>query len=145
MNYLKQFTIILIVSFIGEVLRFIIPLPIPTTIYGLILMLVFLKCKIIKVESVEKASDFLLEIMPVLFISSTVGIISAWEKLQNIFIPVVVISVVSTFVIMIVSGKVTELMIKKSNSKNKNIQNKCLNQSIQQEKTGDEKYESTIC
>ena len=144
MKYLKQFLIILMVCFIGEFLRFIIPIPIPTTIYGLILMLILLQCKIIKVESVEKASDFLLEIMPILFISSTVGIMSAWEKLQNIFIPVVVISVVSTFVIMIVSGKVTEIMMKKNGTQMQSKNNETSDKDISVEKSGGINHESII-
>ena len=39
MRYLKQFTIILFVSFLGETLHYLIPLPVPASIYGLLLML----------------------------------------------------------------------------------------------------------
>ena len=39
MRYLKQFTIILTISLLGEVLHYIIPLPVPASIYGLLLML----------------------------------------------------------------------------------------------------------
>lgn len=34
MKYLKQFTIILFVSFLGELLHLVIPLPIPASVYG---------------------------------------------------------------------------------------------------------------
>ena len=39
MRYLKQFTIILTISLLGEVLHYITPLPVPASIYGLLLML----------------------------------------------------------------------------------------------------------
>ena len=39
MRYLKQFTIILTISLLGEVLHYFIPLPVPASIYGLLLML----------------------------------------------------------------------------------------------------------
>ena len=39
MKYFKQFLIILSVSFLGEVLHALLPLPVPASIYGLVLML----------------------------------------------------------------------------------------------------------
>ncbi|MFI3172932.1 MAG: CidA/LrgA family protein [Eubacteriales bacterium] len=113
MKYVKQFGIILLVSCIGETLRWYLPFAIPTTIYGLVLMLFFLKTGIIKLESVLDTGEFLTGIMPVLFIPSTVGIIASWEQLQSIFVPIITMSIVSTFVVMIVSGKVTDFMMRK--------------------------------
>ena len=43
MKYLKQFGIILALSFIGEFLNDLLPLPIPASIYGIILMFLCLK------------------------------------------------------------------------------------------------------
>ena len=40
MEYLKQFFIIASVSFTGEILNHIIPLPVPASIYGLVIMLI---------------------------------------------------------------------------------------------------------
>ena len=39
MKYIRQFIIIILISFIGEVLNYLLPLPIPASIYGLVLML----------------------------------------------------------------------------------------------------------
>lgn len=113
MNYIRQFSIILGVSCLGELLRLFIPLPIPSTIYGLLLMLTFLKIGLIRLEWVKGVGDFLIEIMPLLFVPATVGIMATWGQLEAIMIPVLVIVVVSTFVIMIVSGKVTDYMLRK--------------------------------
>ena len=38
MKYLKQFGIILVISFVGEILNYLIPLPIPAGIYGIIIL-----------------------------------------------------------------------------------------------------------
>ncbi len=113
MNYIKQFCIILGVSCLGEILRLIIPLSIPSTIYGLILMLLFLKTGLIKLEMVQSVSGFLIEIMPLLFVPATVRIMVAWEQLEVILIPVLVIVVVSTFVVMIVTGKVAGAILER--------------------------------
>ncbi|MDY3972116.1 MAG: CidA/LrgA family protein [Clostridia bacterium] len=112
MKYIYQFIIILLVTFIGELLHYFIPLPIPASIYGLILMLVLLCTKLIKLEQVDKTSDFLIEIMPLMFIPGGVGLVNAWADLKPILIPVSVITVVTTVIVMVVTGKTTEFVMK---------------------------------
>jgi holin-like protein len=112
MKYVYQFGIILAVTFTGEVMHSIIPLPIPASIYGLLIMLFALSCKIIKLEKVKEVSDFLIKIMPLMFIPATVGIIEIWDEISGILLPLVVITIVSTVIVMVVTGKVTEFIIK---------------------------------
>ena len=112
MKYIYQFIIILLVTFIGELLHYFIPLPIPASIYGLIIMLVLLCTKVIKLEHVEKTSDFLIEIVPLMFIPGGVGLVTAWADLKPILIPVSVITVVTTVIVMVVTGKTTEFVMK---------------------------------
>ena len=50
MKYLKQFLIILAISFIGEILKYIVPLPIPASIYGMVIMFICLQTKILKLD-----------------------------------------------------------------------------------------------
>ena len=109
--YIKtQFSpiIILFISFIGEALKYVLPLPIPASIYGLVLMFVLLETKVLKVEAVQDAGKFLIEIMPMMFIPAGVGLLNAWDTLKPVLI---VILFVSTIVVMGVSGKVTQTMI----------------------------------
>ena len=77
MRYLKQFTIILFVSFLGETLHYLIPLPVPASIYGLLLMLAALCTGVIKLASVREAGKFLIDIMPVMFIPAAVGLLDS--------------------------------------------------------------------
>jgi holin-like protein len=111
MKLIRQFGIILAVTFIGEVLKFLIPLPVPASIYGLILMLIALKTKIIPLEKVKDAGDFLIEIMPMMFIPAGVGLLVSWDSLKSIWIPVVLITVATTVIVMAVTGIVTQSMI----------------------------------
>ncbi|WP_346869943.1 CidA/LrgA family protein [Clostridium sp. UBA5119] len=112
MKYFRQFAIILAVTFIGEILKYIIPLPIPASIYGLILMLIVLKVKIISLEQVKETGTFLIEIMPLMFIPAAVGLLVSWDVLKDICIPVIIITILTTVIVMIVTGKVTQFMIK---------------------------------
>ena len=117
MKYLRQFGIILAVTCVGEIMKYFIPLPIPGSIYGLILMFVLLLTKVIKVEHVKETGEFLIEIMPLMFIPSGVWLITSWRQPQPFLVPLLVITVVSTFVVMIVTGKVTDFLISKKEGK----------------------------
>ncbi len=112
MKYLRQFSIILLISLIGEIIHLFIPLPIPASIYGLLLMLMGLKTKIIPLNAVEDASMFLIEIMPIMFIPAGVGLLDSWEILGAMLIPFIVITLLSTIVVMVATGKVTQFFIR---------------------------------
>lgn len=113
MKYIKQFGIILAVTFVGEVLHHVLPFPIPAGIYGLLLMLVLFMTGVLKLEQVKEAGDFLIEIMPLMFIPAATGILVSWGMLREIFVPALVITLVSTIAVMGVTGRVTQWLIRK--------------------------------
>ncbi len=113
MKFVKQFGIILVISLIGELLNYLIPLPIPASIYGLVLMLGCLQLHVIPLSEVKETSAFLIEIMPLMFIPAAVGLITSFDILKAHLIAYLVITVVSTFLVMVVSGHVTQLVIRK--------------------------------
>lgn len=113
MRYVTQFCIILIVSFLGELLHAVLPIPVPASIYGLILMLTGLISGVIKLSQVSSAGKFLIEIMPMMFIPAAVGLIDYWSALQPILIPVLIITIVTTILVMAVSGRVTQAIIRR--------------------------------
>ena len=117
MKYVRQFAIILLFSFLGEILHVIIPLSIPASVYGLVLLLAALCIKIVKVEQVQEGAGFLIEIMPVMFIPAAVGLLTSWELLKPICIPVVVITVITTVIVMVSTGMVTQGIIRKERKK----------------------------
>lgn len=112
MKYIKQFGIILLIAFIGELLRALLPFPIPASIYGIILLFLCLWSGIIPVGSVKEVSGFLVEIMPILFVPSAVGLMASWNILKNSWLQYAVVMVATTFVVMAVSGKVTQAIIR---------------------------------
>lgn len=113
MLYLRQFCIILFVSFLGELLHVMIPLPVPASVYGLILMLTALCTGILKLDQVRETAGFLVEIMPVMFIPAAAGLLDSWYFLRPVWVPVIVITLVSTVIVMAVTGQVTQIMIQK--------------------------------
>lgn len=112
LKYLKQFLIILLISFIGEMLKAALPLPVPASIYGMVILFVCLVSGIIKLEAVRDAGKFLTEIMPVMFIPAGVGLMSSWGVLRPLLIPAVVITVVVLVAVIGVSGRVSQAIIR---------------------------------
>lgn len=108
MKYLKQLLIILIFTFAGEILHYVVPLQIPASIYGLVLLFAALVLGIIKLPQVQETAKLLIEVMPLMFIPAGVALLESWGDLKPILIPVAVIMVVSTVLVMGVSGKVTQ-------------------------------------
>ena len=112
MTYIRQFAVIITVCFIGEVLQKYIPLPVPASIWGLLLMFVSLRTKIFPLKAVDTTSDFILAIMPLLFVPSTVALITAGPTLKKYGIQFLIIGVVSTIVVFGVTGIVTQAIIR---------------------------------
>lgn len=117
MKYIKQFAIILTMTFLGELLHHVIPLPIPGSIYGLILLLLSLITGIVKTDQIKETSTFLIEIMPMMFIPAAAGLLTSWGSLKQVLLPVCVITIVSTIAVMGVSGRVTQCIIHKEKNK----------------------------
>lgn len=117
MKYLKQFLIILAISFVGEILKYIIPLPIPASIYGMVIMFVVLKTKLLKLDDVKSVGKFLIEIMPVMFIPAGVGLMSSWGVLKPVLVPVSIITVVVIITVMLASGWVSQIIIRRGRKK----------------------------
>ena len=111
LKYIKQFLIIITVSFLGEILNGIIPLPIPASIYGIIIMFLALEFKIIPLAAVKDVGKFLVEIMPVMFVPAAVGLLTSWGILKNSWLEYLVITVVTTFIVMALSGLVSQLLL----------------------------------
>lgn len=117
MKVFFQFGIILAISFLGELLHYFIPVPIPASIYGLVILFVCLMTRIIKLDMVKDAGKFLIDIMPLMFIPAAVGLMESWGVLKSSLIPVISITVVSTVLVMAVAGRVTQAVIRKMRNK----------------------------
>ncbi len=111
MKYIKQFGIIMFITFLGEVLKYLIPLPIPTSIYGLCIMEILLITGILKLEQIKEVGMLLIELMPIMFIPSSVGIMTSWGTVKDMFIPIMITTIISTIIVMVISGKTTQYLM----------------------------------
>lgn len=113
MKLLRQFMIILAISFLGEICAHLIPAPIPASIYGMILLFLGLQFKLLKLEQVKDAGSFLVQIMPVLFVSPAVGLLDCWSVFQENLLAICVIVVGSLLLTFAASGILTQWFLRK--------------------------------
>lgn len=110
MKLLRQFLIILIICFIGEVLSKVVHIPLPGSIIGMILLFICLLLGVIKLEMIEEISKFLLDHLAFFFIPAGVGLLAYIGILKENLIPILVICFITTFLVMIVTGWTVQLI-----------------------------------
>ena len=113
MKYLSQFLIILGFTLAGEALQRVIPLPIPASVYGLLLLFGALCLGLVKLEQVKETGHFLASILPILFVAPTVGIIEYWDLISAKLLPIALILVASTVLTFGIAGRVAQGLSRK--------------------------------
>ena len=112
MNYLFQYGIILTITLVGELIKSVVPLPVPASIWGLLIMLLLLATNVLKLDQIKASGDFLVSMMPVMFVPPLVGLLNLRAYLQRLFVPLVLIVTIGTIIVMVTSGLVTQKLIK---------------------------------
>ena len=115
-----EFMLIFTINYVGILLSKILHLPLPGTIASLLLLFLMLQFKVLKLEKIENAGNFLLLNMTIFFMPPTVKIIDSYELLEKDLFKIIVIIIVSTFLTMGITGKVVQLMIDFKERKEKN-------------------------
>lgn len=117
MKHVKQLALILLISFVGELLGTLLPLPIPASIYGMVILFIGLITGIIRLEWVKETGLFLIEIMPIMFIPICVGLMDAWGNIAPIWFPVVFICAITTVIVMAITGRTAESILRRDKKK----------------------------
>ena len=120
MKYVMQFLIIALMTFLGECLNMLIPLPVPASIYGMVLLFVCLLSGVIKLPQIEETADLMLGVMPIFFISPTVSLMSSIGVIKDSLLWVFLVCIISTAVVMTVTGLVSQAVIRRDKIKEKN-------------------------
>ena len=112
-KYLFQFTRILAFCFLGEILHAVLPLPIPASIYGLILLLLALRLKVVQLEDVKEVGLFLTGIFPLLFVPAAAGVMELWAEMGNMLLPILLAIFPVTVLVLITSGHTTQAVVRR--------------------------------
>ena len=112
-KYLFQFARILVFCFLGEILHAVLPLPLPASIYGLILLLLALRLKVIQLEDVKEVGLFLTGIFPLLFVPAAAGVMELWAEMGSMLLPILLSIFPVTVLVLITSGHTTQAMVRR--------------------------------
>ena len=63
-------------------------------------------------KAVKQAGDFLVEIMPLMFIPAAVGLMQSWAELGQIWLAFLAITLLTTLAVMAASGKTADLTLR---------------------------------
>ena len=121
MNYIFQLAIIFGISFIGELLNALLPLPVPASVYGLVILFLLLCTKIVKLEQVETVSEYLMAIMPLFFIEPTVGIMNSYGLVKGNILALFIACFLSFVAVVAVTGLVSQTIIRWNHKKQSNV------------------------
>ena len=111
MRYLFQSGRILAFCFAGEVLHAVLPLPVPASVYGLLLLLLALCFGIVRPEQVRETGLFLTGIFPLLFVPAAAGVMELWAELGALLLPAVIAIVPVTVLVFAAAGRTTQALI----------------------------------
>lgn len=112
MKYYKQAFVIITITLIAELLAHLIPLPIPASIYGMVILFVSLTTGIIKLDQVEATGTWLIAVMPAMFIVPAAGFILSWSSLRPHFLAWIAVISITTIVIMVATGLTAQFLTK---------------------------------
>ena len=112
-KYLFQFARILVFCFLGEILHAVLPLPLPSSIYGLILLLLALRLNVIRMEDVKEVGLFLTGIFPLLFVPAAAGVMELWAEMGSMLLPILLSIFPVTVLVLITSGHTTQALVRR--------------------------------
>ena len=117
-KYIFQFARITAFCLAGEVLAVVLPLPIPASVYGLLLMVAALKTSVLKLDQVRETGLFLTGIFPLLFVPAAAGVVELGSQLMDLLLPAVLAIVPITALVMAVTGMVAQKCAGRKEHKN---------------------------
>ncbi|MBS2097594.1 CidA/LrgA family protein [Carboxylicivirga linearis] len=112
MKIFKQLLIILVINFAGELISETLSEPLPGSIIGMLILLILLLTGLVKEKHIAETATFLLDNMPFFFIPAGVSVMVSYQFLDGHLAATISTIVLSTLFVMIVTGLVTQFLIK---------------------------------
>ncbi len=115
----KQFEIIFACLLAGELIAMIPGVSIPGSIIGMLVLTVLLERKVVKPDSIAPLCRFLIKNMAFFFVPPGVALMLYFDIIAAEWIPITVATVVSIFLVIVVTGRLHQFMHRrvKRNSK----------------------------
>lgn len=86
-----------------------LPLPVPASVYGLVLLLAALTTGVVKLEQVKETGTYLTGIFPLLFVPAAAGIMELWAEMGQL-LPILIAILPVTVLVMAAAGRTTQAL-----------------------------------
>ena len=113
LTIVKELMIILAIYALAEALSYLLGTSFPGSVIGMLLLLAALHLKWIKVDDIRYVSSFLLGYMPLFFIPAGVSVMASYTLMEGFYLPVIVLTLVSTVVVMAVTGRLVQFLVQR--------------------------------
>lgn len=110
---LKGFIIIVCIQFVSLLLVVTFNILLPSALLGMIILTILLLGKIVPMKAVEGTCNVLLYIMSLLFIPPVISLTLYYDIISREFLPIVITMIISTIIVMLVTGKTVQIMIER--------------------------------
>ena len=125
MKLLNQLFIVFCICFVGDIISYLLPIPFPGSVIAMVLLFILLCTGAVRKRRIEAITDFLLKNMSLMFIPPTVSIIGYLDVLGEVFVPFVLICLITTVLTFLATAYSVKLVIFLIN-RNKNGEEKIL-------------------
>ena len=88
----------------------VLPLPVPASVYGLVLLLLALNFRLIQLEDVKEVGVFLTGIFPLLFVPAAAGVMELWAEMGEMLLPIVIAIIPVTVLVLVSAGRTTQAL-----------------------------------
>ena len=113
MNVVKQVAVIFGCLAFGELIIYLTDITLPSSIIGLITLWILLQTQTVKVEAIQDISNFLMRNMGIFFVPPCVAMLNYFDLLQASFVPLVVATLLSTILVVFITGFTHQLLRKR--------------------------------
>ncbi|WP_099350333.1 CidA/LrgA family protein [Erwinia amylovora] len=109
-RYLRAMLIIYLCLYVGRGVAMLLPLAIPGSILGMLLLLILLSANILPLSWVKPGCHLLIRYMALLLVPISVGIMDHMDIISAQFAPIVISCTVGTLVVLVTTALVAQRM-----------------------------------
>lgn len=103
-SFLQQAFIFALIMLLANGIARILPIPVPASVIGMILLFVGLCTKLIKLEQVESLSNSLSRVITFLFVPSGISLVNSLDIMQHYGLQILFVILVATLALLAATG-----------------------------------------
>ena len=116
MKIVKELSVVMAILYLAHVIQVAFSLPIPSTVLGMIILLIALLSGVVKIDMIENVAPFSMNYLTFLFIPGGVGLISSLDLIADTWFQILLLIIVTTIIVIAVTGLTVQALDKKNES-----------------------------